>query len=141
MNFEISLKSFRIKLFLLPSIFTNFTKKSTMKKVILLFAIVFSVTMHLSAQKVYSTDSKYDADVKVFVADSKYDADLIVYKCSSKYDADGNKGLWYFVDSKYDADKKIYFVSSKYDADIIIYFSSSKYDADWRDSSKKHVMY
>lgn len=118
-----------------------FTKKSIMKNTILLFSVLFWITFSSTAQKVYSTDSKYDADVKVYVADSKYDADLIVYKCSSKYDADDNKGLWYFVDSKYDADKKIYFVSSKYDADIIVYFTSSKYDAKWRESSKKHFMY
>lgn len=112
-----------------------------MKKIVLLVTLVSLFTIQYSAQKIFSVDSKYDADVKVFVADSKYDADLIVFKCSSKYDAEGNKGLWFFVESKYDADKKIYFVDSKYDADLIIYFSDSKYDAEWKKSGKKHLLY
>lgn len=120
--------------------FSSINTLATMKSIFI--TLIFSSLLFSSnAQKVFSTDSKYDADVKVFVADSKYDADLIVYKCSSKYDADGNKGLWFFADSKYDADKKVFFVSSKYDADLIIYFSDSKYDAEWKDSGKKHVMY
>lgn len=95
----------------------------------------------LFAQKIFSVDSKYDADVKVYVVDSKYDADLCVYKVSSQYDAEDNKGLWFFEDSKYDADKTIYFVDSKYDADLLIYFVDSKYDAGWRNASKKQLMY
>ncbi|HOV12262.1 MAG TPA: DUF6150 family protein, partial [Bacteroidales bacterium] len=79
-----------------------------MKK-IMFFLLVFTALIfsfqQLSAQKVYSCDSKYDADVKVYVADSKYDADLVVYKCSSQYDAGDNDGVWFFVDSKYDAKK------------------------------------
>jgi len=77
--------------------------------------LIFSVLLFLgllanvSAQKIFSVDSRYDADIKVYVTDSRYDADLIVYKCDSRYDAEGNKGLWYFVDSRYDADKKIFF--------------------------------
>jgi len=101
--------------------------------------IISSNSTH--AQKVFSTNSKYDAKVKVFVASSKYDAHLVVHKCSSKYDAKENKGLWFFVDSKYDADKTIFFVDSKYDADLIIFFSESKYDAGWRDKSKMQLMY
>ena len=71
------------------------------------------------AQKIYSCDSPYDADVKIYVVDSKYDADLLVYKEESKYNADGNDGHWYFVESRYDADKKVYFTDSKYDADLL----------------------
>jgi len=119
-------------------------KKLIMKKLFAFFLVltsVFYLDQKVSAQKVYSCDSKYDADVKVYVADSKYDADLCVYKCTSKYDAEGNEGLWFFEDSKYDAKKKIYFVDSKYDADLIIYFVDSKYDAGWRNNSKKQLMY
>ncbi len=113
-----------------------------MKNLIKFIAIIIGmfVSQNLFAQKVYSCDSKYDADVKVFVANSKYDADLVVYKVSSKYDATDNKGLWFFVDSKYDADIKVHFVNSKYDADIIIFYTGSKYDTEWRNKSKMHKM-
>lgn len=103
--------------------------------------IIMIAPLAANAQKVYSCDSKYDADVKVYVASSKYDADLSVYKCSSQYDASGNEGLWFFVSSKYDANKKIFFVDSKYDADLVVFFVDSKYDAGWRNSSKKQLMY
>lgn len=122
----------------------NNLKFYVMKKFLIpliLFSACILFSGEIFSQKVYSCDSKYDADVKVFVADSKYDADLVVYKVSSQYDVDGNKGLWFFTDSKYDANKKIFFVDSKYDADLIIYFSDSKYDAEWRNSSKMQLMY
>ena len=94
-----------------------------------------------SAQKIYSCDSKYDADVKIFVVESKYDADLLVYKADSKYDAKGNEGIWYFVESKYDADKLVYFTQSKYDADLLIYFVESRYDAGWRNPERIYLLY
>lgn len=105
------------------------------------FALFILISATSWSQKVYTVDSKYDADVKVYVCDSKYDADLCVYKVSSQYDVSGNEGLWFFEDSKYDADKKIYFVDSKYDADLLIYFVDSKYDAKWMSNTKKHLMY
>ncbi|NCO56350.1 MAG: hypothetical protein GW876_13255, partial [Bacteroidetes bacterium] len=76
-----------------------------MKKITLLFsfAICMLFSVNTFSQKVFSCDSKYDADVKVFVANSKYDADLVVYKASSQYDAGDNDGVWFFCDSKYDA--------------------------------------
>ena len=97
---------------------------------ILLIFFFYNFSIISFSQKIFSCESKYDADFTVFVTDSKYDADLLVYKIDSKYDADGNKGLWYFVESKYDADKKIYFEESKYNADLLIYFVESKYDAE-----------
>jgi hypothetical protein len=117
------------------------TKIKFPKMKTLIFSLMMLAAAFSFAQKVYSTDSRYDADIKVFVVDSKYDADLIVYKCDSRYDATGNKGLWYFADSRYDADKKIFFVDSRYDADLLIYFSDSRYDAEWRTSSKQHLLY
>ncbi len=93
------------------------------------------------AQKIFSCESKYEADFKVFVVDSKYEADLCVYKVQSKYEAEDNKGLWYFVESKYEADKKIYFTDSKYDADLLIYVVDSKYEAEWRERQKMHLLF
>lgn len=117
------------------------TQRKIFKMKALILSILMMATAFTFAQKVYSTDSRYDADIKVYVVDSRYDADLIVYKCDSRYDATGNKGLWFFVDSRYDADKKIYFVDSRYDADLLIFFCDSRYDAQWRTSSKQHLLY
>jgi hypothetical protein len=116
-------------------------KTSTSFVKMLMIVLLVSLYSNSFAQKVFSEDSKYDAQVKVFVVDSKYDADLCVYKVSSQYDATGNTGLWFFEDSKYDADKTIFFVDSKYDADLLIYFVESRYDAQWMNSSKKQLMY
>lgn len=121
-------------------IFEAFLKTPVMKTT---FFIIFFACLvaNAAAQKIFSVDSRYDADIKVYVVDSRYDADLLVYKCDSRYDATDNKGLWFFVDSRYDADKKIYFTDSRYDADLLIYFVDSRYDAQWRNTAKKHLLY
>jgi hypothetical protein len=118
----------------------RFMKTRTIIFLIPLWLLLFA-SSNGYAQKIYSTDSQYDADVTVYVTDSKYDADLLVYKVSSQYEADGNEGLWFFTESKYDADKKIYFTDSKYAADLIIYFTDSKYDAGWKNRQKIYLLY
>ncbi len=124
---------------------SNSIKPQTMKSpsfyltLILIPFLLFSLVS--TAQKIYSCDSKYDADVKIFVVESKYSADLLVYKSDSRYDAKGNEGLWYFVESKYDADKLVYFTESKYDADLLIYFVESRYDAGWRNRERIYLLY
>jgi len=116
---------------------TQTTRITIFLSILFLMGTIFNNAV---AQKVYSCDSKYDADIKVFVVDSKYDADLWVYKVDSQYDVNDD-GLWFFCDSKYDAKKKIFFVDSKYDADLLIYFVDSKYDAGWNNASKKYLIY
>ncbi len=116
-------------------------KKYFYPSVFVIFVFILFLSQPARAQKVYSTDSRYDADVIVYVTDSKYDADLLVYKVSSKYEADGNEGLWFFVESKYDADKKVYFTTSKYDADLVIYFVDSRYEAGWRNRERIYLLY
>ena len=64
-----------------------------------LFILVafFILTIPTSkAQKIYSVDKDYKADVKVFVVNSDYKADLLVYKVSSDYKAGNNDGKWFF---------------------------------------------
>jgi hypothetical protein len=68
------------------------------------------VAITINAQKVFSVDSQWQADVKVYVVDSEWQADLSVFKVSSQWQADGNEGKWYFTDSQWQADKKIYFI-------------------------------
>ncbi len=123
----------------------NCIKPQTMK--LFSFQLIFALISFLflsivsNAQKIYSCDSKYDADVKIFVVESKYSADLLVYKADSRYDAKGNEGLWHFVESKYDADKLVYFTESKYDADLLIYFVESRYNAGWRNCERIYLLY
>jgi len=95
----------------------------------------------LSAQKVFSCNSRYDADIRVFVTNNRYDADLLVYKVTGQYDAEGNKGLWYFSENKYDAKKSIWFSESRYDAELLIFFVNNRYEAGWRDKQKIHLLY
>lgn len=76
-----------------------------------IFGILLTVSMAISAQKIYSIDHEYQADIKVFVMDSEYQADLIVYKTDKEYRAkvSENKGIWYICPQKYKADKKTLF--------------------------------
>lgn len=53
--------------------------------IIALLSIIYVQTA--SAQKVYSTDRQYQADVKVFVVDHEYQADLKVYFTDKEYRA------------------------------------------------------
>jgi hypothetical protein len=118
----------------------NYTMKKTAFFILCVSLWIFSKTT-LNAQVVFSSNSKYDAQIKVFVSSSKYEADLVVYKANSKYECGENNGVWFFSNSKYEAKKTIFFVDSKYEADLIIYFTNSKYEAGWRNNSKKHLMY
>jgi hypothetical protein len=53
------------------------------------------VAITTNAQKVYSVDSQWQADVKVYVVDSVWQADLSVYKVDSQWD---------FTDSEWQAE-------------------------------------
>ena len=69
--------------------------KSVMKSIVLLLAMcAFGLTA--SAQKIYSVDAEYKAQVKVYVVDAEYKADLVVYKENAEYKAGNNDGRWYF---------------------------------------------
>lgn len=72
----------------------------------------FVGTRYISAQKLFSVEHEYQADVKVFVVDAEYKADLVVFKTDKDFKAkkSENKGLWYICPCEYQADKKIFFV-------------------------------
>lgn len=110
-----------------------------------LFFLLFSIFLLLSAtskaQVVFSTQYKYEADVKVFVSNYKYEADLIVFKTDHKYEADKNEGIWFFTEHKYEAKKSVFFTDYKYEADIVVFFTNHKYEAGWQSKQKIHVMY
>ncbi len=75
-----------------------------------ILGILLLVGMSMSAQKIYSVDHEYQADIKVFVVDSEYKADLIVYKTDKEYRAKAseNKGIWFICPRQYQADKKVF---------------------------------
>ena len=66
-----------------------------MKKLLLVTAVVTAMAS-AKAQKVYSVDAEYKADVKVYVVDADYKADLLVYKVDADYKAGDNDGKWFF---------------------------------------------
>ena len=72
-------------------------------------AVVTLTFFKANAQKVFSVDQSYKADIKVFVVDNNYKADLLVYKVDAAYKAGKNDGKWFFTDQAYKASKKIYF--------------------------------
>lgn len=113
---------------------------NTMKQLFAFAALILLFASQASAQKVYETDNKYNADVICYQTDNKYNADLIVYITDNKYNADGNEGIWYYTDNKYNADKQVFFTDNKYNAKLIIYVTDNKYNAGWEESSKKHLM-
>jgi len=115
-------------------------KKSAMKPIVLLLALC-AFGFAASAQKIYSVDAEYKAQVKVYVVDAEYKADLLVYKENAEYKAGNNDGRWFFVDAEYKANKKIYFEDAEYKAELKIYFVDAEYKAGWKNTSKKQLLY
>ena len=76
-----------------------------MKKIVVISLFLFAAGI-VKAQKIFSVDAEYKANVKVFVVDAEYKADLLVYKVSAEYKAGSNDGKWFFVDAEYKAQKK-----------------------------------
>lgn len=120
--------------------YIRFINPTTMKNTFCAFVLIL-LAASASAQKIYSVNADYKADVKVYVVDADYKADLLVYKVDSDYKAGKNDGKWFFTDADYKADKKIYFVDADYKADLKIYFVNSDYKAGWKNSAKKALLY
>ena len=95
---------------------------------ILLFFALLAMSVGMQAQKIYSVNHEYQADVRVYVVDHEYQADLLVYRVDHEYQAKGNEGKWFFVDHEYQSDVRIYFVDHEY-------------QAGWRENAKKHLLY
>lgn len=93
-------------------------------------AMALTTALDANAQKVYSVNYEYQADVKVYVVKNEYQAD-----------ARENKGIWYFTKYSYQADKKVYFTDYEYRADLKVYFTDQQYRAGWKNAQKRHLMY
>ena len=111
------------------------------KRPLLIFSILILNLSGIHAQKVFSVQNGYQADIKVFVTNYDYQADLLVYKVKNDYQAKDNEGLWYFTNYDYQSDKKIFFTKYDYQADLKIYFVDYEYQAGWRKNEKKHLMF
>lgn len=105
--------------------------------------VVAGTALRAGAQKIYSTGSGYDADLKVYVTDREYRADLVVYRTDREYRAKGseNKGIWFFTERRYNADKKVFFVDHEYQADLVVYFTDREYRAGWKKPEKRYLLY
>lgn len=115
-------------------------KGGNMKRVLLVLVAVLAVSAGMYAQKVYSTEKEYQADVTVYAVDHEYQADLLVYVEDHEYQARGNEGKWFFVDKEYQADVKVYFVEHEYQAALKVYFVDHEYQAGWQKEGKRGLM-
>ena len=97
---------------------------------VFLLCIFFCLCISVSAQKIYSVDHEYKADLIVFKTDKEYRA-----KSSE------NKGIWYICPREYQADKKVFFVDKEYQADLKVFFTDKEYRAGWKKNDKKPLMY
>lgn len=125
-------------------IFITVFKLGFMKRLLFygIAVLIFGLfSQKAGAQKIYSCNDRYDADIKVFVVGNRNDADLLVYKVEHSYEAEGNKGLWFFCQNKYDSKKNIWFADNRYDADLLIFFVENRYDAGWKDKKKMYLLY
>lgn len=118
-------------------------KTIVMKRLFLSILLFSSLALCATAQKMYSVDSQYQADIKVYVTDKEYRADLVVFKTDKEYRAKSNenKGIWFFTNRSFKADKKLYFVEHEYQADLIIFFTDKEYRAGWKKNDKKPLLY
>lgn len=82
------------------------------KSILLIFSLL---TLKISAQKIYYTNFKADADLVVFITKNKSDADIIVKKVY--HNDEVKSGYWKEVKLKNDADLIVY-ISSKYATDV-----------------------
>ena len=57
-----------------------------MARFLFIFSLLIGSTL-ASAQKMYSCNQAYEADLKVYVVNQKYEADLCVYRAAQKYEA------------------------------------------------------
>lgn len=59
-----------------------------MKQLLVIILLTAAAWLPANAQKVYSTGSAYQADIKVYVVEHEYQADLVVYKTDRPYRAE-----------------------------------------------------
>ena len=99
----------------------HLSKLMIMKNLTFLFILMILTYFKSSAQKVYYTNSKSDADLVVYEVEQKTDADIIVKKVI--YNDEVKKGFWKEVETRGEADIVV-FISDENTTDIKkIYFT------------------
>jgi hypothetical protein len=88
------------------------------KSILLIFSLL---TLKISAQKIYYTNFKADADLVVFITNKRSNADIIVKKVQNNDEV--KSGFWKEVKQKRDADLIVY-ISKQNTTDIKkVYFT------------------
>lgn len=82
------------------------------KSILLLFSLL---AMKISAQKIYYTNFKADADLVIFITNKRSNADIIVKKVQNNDEV--KSGFWKEVKQKRDADLIVY-ISKQNTTDI-----------------------
>jgi hypothetical protein len=101
-------------------------------KALILFALTVAMMLPASAQQVFVSKYKSEADIKVFVTKYKSEANLVVFVAEYKSEAKGIRGIWFYTKYKSDADWKVWFAKYKSEADIVVFFTKYKAEAGWR---------
>lgn len=83
-----------------------------MKNFIFLAVLTF-LSHKATAQKVYKTSYKSEADKIIYVTEYKSEADMIVYETQYKNEAKPYSGIWFWTQYKSEADWKVYFTNTK----------------------------
>jgi hypothetical protein len=94
----------------------------------------------VSAQKIFITDWRLDADAIMTITKDKAKADLIVYKTNDVAQANGNSGIWKFVFIKTTSDKRIFISLDEQDCDFKVYFTTNIKEAGWVNLNKKYLL-
>ncbi len=110
------------------------------KLIVLFLLLIFSLFHSVKAQKVFSTKSTYEAEIKVFVVEFASQADLLVCEVDDVSQAEKNEGRWFFVHSENAMAKKICFIDNAFQADLRVYFVKNCSQAGWQNRAKKPLM-
>ncbi len=108
--------------------------------IIIITFLILPMQKNVFAQKVFSVQHEYQADIKVYQTNDINKADLVVYKVN--YESKATKdGLWYFTDYDYQAKKRIFFTNEIQRADLTVFFTENMKAIGWRKKSKQHLLY
>lgn len=83
--------------------------------------LLFTVSV-LSAQRIYVTKNRNEADYICYITNNKTEADWVVKKTTWDSTA-SRRGHWKFVNSRNSADLIIYFTGNRTQAERIVFFT------------------
>ena len=110
-------------------------KNQPMKQLLLLLSLA-CLPVLASAQVVFETEWRNEADYVVYVTDWESEADVVVYKTEWRSET-SQEGVWMMSEWRNEADFSVYFTEWRSEADIVVYFTEWRNEAGWRNESKK----